>query len=549
VWLVFGAVVFLRFIVPWEHMNPVRLGGFQFENGPRFRGRGSFSHSPVGPIPADLWRIHLEIAPKDENILRRYRWNGWQGVNQERPEVLATVREGDRVYTNVAVHLKGAAGSFRMYDDYKPALTLNFSKHADDQKFHGYKKISLNNSVQDHSFLCEALSRELFEAAGVPAPRADHVTLVINGRDLGLYVMTEGWGKPFLKRYFKDVSGNLYDSGFVQDVTGNLSVNSGDRREDHPGLLRLLAAAQVRNTEERWARLNEALDMERFTSFVAMEIMTCHWDGYALNRNNYRVFHDRTTDKMVFMPHGMDQMFGVHRASTSDPILPSMTGYLARQVFGTPQGRRMLFERIGELRTNVFIPEKMTARVRELSDKIRPTLAAYGEERHHDSRVEDLCRRIEERAHSISLQLGSPAEPIAFNTAGEARLTGWQPRVTSNHGGNIRFENEEVDGTKVLKIRMSRGGGTASWRCHAELESGAYRFEGLVRTSGAARGGGVRLRISGSRTGLVRAGEDEWTPISFRFRPRDPVVVLVCEFEGSEGEAWFDTESLRLVRE
>ena len=37
--------------------------------------------------------------------------------------------------------------------------------------------------------------------------------------------------------------------------------------------------------------------------------MTWDWDGYVMNRNNYRVYHDLDTGKMVFFPHGMDQMF------------------------------------------------------------------------------------------------------------------------------------------------------------------------------------------------------------------------------------------------
>src|SRR2546427_8883574 len=48
-------------------------------------------------------RLKIEIAETDLESLRR----------ESRKFVSATVREGERVYTNVAVHLKGAAGSFR----------------------------------------------------------------------------------------------------------------------------------------------------------------------------------------------------------------------------------------------------------------------------------------------------------------------------------------------------------------------------------------------------------------------------------------------------
>lgn len=41
----------------------------------------------------------------------------------------------------------------------------------------------------------------MFVEAGVPAPKVEHATVVLNGQDRGLYVVSEGWGKPFLRRF------------------------------------------------------------------------------------------------------------------------------------------------------------------------------------------------------------------------------------------------------------------------------------------------------------------------------------------------------------
>jgi hypothetical protein len=42
----------------------------------------------------------------------------------------------------------------------------------------------------------------------------------------------------------------------------------------------------------------------------------------------------------------------------------------------------------------------------------------------------------------------------------------------------------------------------------------------------------------------------EWIPLSFTWTVDSLAeVVLVCEFSGARGEAWFDVESLHLVRE
>src|SRR5262249_6782602 len=140
---------------------------------------------------AIIRRISIEISEDGMNTLRRYHWRRG-GNGNERVWVSATVRERNTVYTNVAAHLKGAAGSFRPVDD-KPALTLNFGKWVEGQRFHGLQKISLNNSVQDPAYISEKLCRELYNRAGVPMPRADYAMAELNGRDLGLYVLTEGW--------------------------------------------------------------------------------------------------------------------------------------------------------------------------------------------------------------------------------------------------------------------------------------------------------------------------------------------------------------------
>src|SRR5712672_3551823 len=111
--------------------------------------------------------LRIEISPEGMEILRHYDFN----INDlmERTNVLATVREGKTVYTNVAVHIKGHLGSFQPIDS-KPALTLNFDKNAKGQRFHGLQKISLNNSVQDSSYVSEQISRELFLKAEMPTP-------------------------------------------------------------------------------------------------------------------------------------------------------------------------------------------------------------------------------------------------------------------------------------------------------------------------------------------------------------------------------------------
>src|SRR4051812_43540159 len=107
---------------------------------------------------AAVRHLRIEISKEGTESLRQYSWRTRKQV--ERTYVPATIREGKTVWTNVGVHLKGAYGSFRPLDD-KPGFTLNFDKFSGGQRFHGLQKISLNNSVQDGSFLSDNIARGL----------------------------------------------------------------------------------------------------------------------------------------------------------------------------------------------------------------------------------------------------------------------------------------------------------------------------------------------------------------------------------------------------
>ena len=112
-----------------------------------------------------------------------------------------------------------------------------------------------------------------------------------------------------MKHNFKSGTGNLYDGGFLMDVDENLQKDSGDGSNDWSDLVELTDAANESDLAKRKERLAAILDVDRFITFTAIEMLTCDWDGYVRNRNNYRLYHDPTTKKFVFIPHGMDQMF------------------------------------------------------------------------------------------------------------------------------------------------------------------------------------------------------------------------------------------------
>jgi spore coat protein H len=370
----------------------------------------------------NLLQISIEIPANGVAELRKYRWRPGNTNRLNRPKVLARVMEGGKTYTNVTIQLKGGFGSFQSIDR-MPSLTLNFDRSAPGQNFHGLTKLSLNNSNQDPTCLHEKLCRELFEAAGVPVPRSDYAVVSLNGRKLGLYVLAEGYSKEFLGRYFENTEGNLYDGGYLQDIDQPLELNSGNRPGNHSALQRLNVALREEDPAKRFQSLDQLVDLDRFISMVAMEVILCHWDSYSMNRNNYRVYHDPKTDKLVFMPHGMDQVLGIDRDNLDLPMTPTMVGMVAKALMNTPQGRQRYLDRFESLFTELFRPERLTRRVREIDAKIAAELQ-HPEKRwtlrsqnprafiktsgNHAQDLEELCQRISTRAENIRKRFARP---------------------------------------------------------------------------------------------------------------------------------------------
>jgi hypothetical protein len=497
-----------------------------------------------GPVP----RLQIEIPAEGLMILRSYK-QVWRQKRPERIDARVTVREGGRVYTNVALHLKGSY-SFQPIDG-KPSMTLNFDKFAPGQLFHGLNKIHLNNSVQDPSYLCESFARDLFLSLGVPSPRATPALVKLNGRDLGISVLVEGANKRFVKRHFDSAEGNLYDGGSGGDVTKALETDAGKNPEDRSDLTNLVKSARMKNPDARLAQMTRVLDVEKFITFAATEAFLVHWDGYAIGCNNYRVFHDVARDKMVFLPHGLDQLFGTSSSITLS-LTPPFKGMVAKALFSVPEARRLYLERIGKLSTNELQVAALHARVDKLAARLRVALKEQPELRSNfEDAVDDLKSRIARRAASVATQLANPPRPAALAADNSVRLGQWsfKPGTTRAASGS----RSTIAGRQILGVTTLGPESSGAWRNTVLLDAGRYEFTGLARTenlpANAPGTNGVLLRISGERSTEGIATPADWARLSYEFDVRGIMdVELACEFRGPEGTGMFDLDTIRLIR-
>jgi hypothetical protein len=286
-----------------------------------------------------------------------------------REYVEATMTEGDRTFEHVAVKLKGSQGSFQALDR-KPGLTLSFDKFAGAKRYHGMKRLHLNNAAQDPTYLNESIAGEIARKAGVPAPRCTHALVKLNGRDLGLYVVREAYTRDFLAEFYTDAGGDLYDGGSA-DISEKTVKRLG-KGDDAADLEALIAACGEKDDAERWKKLDAVVDIERFINYLALENIVVHWDSYSSNRNNYQLYKNPSGGKFSFVLDGMDQTLAF---PGHELIQPKYAGTVSDAVLRTPEGRRMYLARVEKVLKTVLKPIDWEARVEAVGRKVRDALA------------------------------------------------------------------------------------------------------------------------------------------------------------------------------
>ena len=347
---------------------------------------------------------HLELS---EQSLERL-------AEEPKHYVRGTFYEGDQVYPNVGIRLKGGWGSFRTLEgENKAAFTIKFNQYEKKQRFHGLRRIVLNNAVQDPSYLRESIGYSLFRDAGIPAPRINYASVDLNGKSYGLYVQVEAVTKDFLKRWYDETNGNLYEGpGDVLDWR-ELDLDSNQDREDRSDLRRLATAIEEADDEDPWNTLSKYVDQEAFTRFIALEQIVTHWDGYT-QTNNYRMYFNPSTSKFEFFPHGGDQLFDEPGIS----ILREQGGILSRALLKTTSGKDYYLNVMRRLVDKTWDEQKLRTRVAEIYQLIRPHLAANSENAHRleefERRVERVLRFIKIRRYAILGQLHSEQENASW---------------------------------------------------------------------------------------------------------------------------------------
>ena len=222
--------------------------------------------------------------------------------------VAGSVRFGDAQFEDVGIRLKGHR-SFQPLSR-KAAFKLRFDKFVPEQRLLGRARITLNNMVEDPTFLRETLGYALYRTLDVPAPMTGYAEVYVNDVYYGLYLVVETVDEDFLADRFEDATGGLYEGEFGCDLYPD-DVEGFDRDAGHDKertALRNIAETVDSEGAQIFGDPEGPLETSEFLAYLAISQLIGDFDGYR-HGHNYRIYHEPSRGKWLFFPWGIDRVF------------------------------------------------------------------------------------------------------------------------------------------------------------------------------------------------------------------------------------------------
>jgi hypothetical protein len=278
--------------------------------------------------------------------------------------VPGTIVYQGRSFGPVGVRLKGQ-NSFQPIDE-KPSFRVNVDEYVEGVSFYGLHDLTFNNMSSDWSQMHERLAYWVAREAGLPASRANHVVITVNGEPYGLYANVETVKPRMLKAFFDDNDGPLFEATDVDFAPEYVDAYEHDNGPDDRSLLEGLAEAlTIADPDDAIAAAREFIDLEHFQTYWAMSSVVGQFDAFpfSLPGDDYYLYADPTTRKLWFIPWGMDETFF---AADFSPL--QVQSVLARRCMESPACFQGYVDRTWEVLalTEALDLEAERARVQEL---------------------------------------------------------------------------------------------------------------------------------------------------------------------------------------
>ncbi len=358
--------------------------------------------------------IKVTMDPHDFELLsKETRFDGagngfeqiWSDCSQPWPSAYNWYRaeiETDGVsLSEVGIRKKGFVGS--QYSPV-PALKIKTDKYVKDQFLGDTERITLNNNGGVIPRMAVCLTYEIFAATGYPTPRCNIANVIINGQPKGPYVHVEAIKKRFLRRAFGDNTGSLYEgthTDFVEAWLPRWECKTDDTDTSYAPLAGIAQALQ-KPDDELVDALSSVLNIDRYITFWALEVLVSHPDGYGADRNNFYVYFDPTdAGRAVFIPWGADKTF-----LGDFSIDGYLTADLPRRLSRIPAIATRMENELERLLIEVWDEDAILESIDRYSEQIKHAQ----QDDDYDTKIETLRAWVRSRPNQIRemLRLGLP---------------------------------------------------------------------------------------------------------------------------------------------
>jgi hypothetical protein len=351
--------------------------------------------------------------------------------------VPATIEFDGNTWTNVGVRFKGnsSLSSGWRGGTLKLPLKLDFDEfeddypEIDDQRFYGFKQLSLANGFSDPSFLRDAATSAVLDEAGLPAAETAFYEVIVDYGEgqvsLGLYTMIEVIDDTVVERYFGSDDGNIYEA---DGPAASFAASTRDRIEqsfekenneaeadwsDIQTLFDVLHDDQRTSDPAAWrANLEAVFDVDSFLNWLAISAVIQHWDAYGAMSHNYYLYHDPDTGQLTWISwdHNMAMSTGMGDGGGRGPGSKSVSldkadvgddWPLIRYLLDDPVYYVLYTGNVAEAVVGPFNPDSMAETYQSMADLIAPYAAADVGEAAFEAAVEQLIEHAYQRADSV----------------------------------------------------------------------------------------------------------------------------------------------------
>ena len=153
----------------------------------------------------DTTRVHtIDIVMND--------WDGFLATARNEEYTVCSVVIDDEAVTNVGIRGKGntSLSSVASMDSDRYSFKIEFDQYDSTKTYYGLDKLSLNNVIQDNTYMKDYLAYQMMGEFGVAAPLCSYAWVTVNGEDWGLYLAVEAVENSFLQRNYGKGYGELY---------------------------------------------------------------------------------------------------------------------------------------------------------------------------------------------------------------------------------------------------------------------------------------------------------------------------------------------------